>query len=249
MNYRIIIPARFASSRLPGKALLDCAGKPLIQRVYEQAINSSAEAVIIATDDKRIAAAAAIFGAQAVMTDSNHVSGSDRISEAVQQLQWPDDCLLVNLQGDEPLMPPVCLDQVAALLHQQQGAAIASLWWPVSSQEEFMNPNAVKLVADHAGRALYFSRSPIPGSQLSDNSGWQMACRHIGLYAYAAGTLKTLTSLPPGKLEQQEHLEQLRWLEAGYRVVVARATAEVPAGVDTPADLAEVERILQQSQG
>ena len=245
MNYRIVIPARYASTRLPGKALRDCGGKPLLQRVYEQAQLSSAEMVVIATDDVRIESVASSFGARVVMTNSEHRSGSDRIAEAVRLLDWPTDCLLVNLQGDEPLMPPECLDQVAALLHERwEDASVASLWWPIASQEEFANPNAVKLVTDNSGQALYFSRAAIPGNQENQANGWQMGCRHIGLYAYHAGTLQQLTSLPAGKLETQEHLEQLRWLEAGHRVVVARANQSVPAGVDTEADLLMVECII-----
>jgi len=245
MNYRIVIPARYASTRLPGKALRLCAGKPLLQRVYEQATKSSADDVVIATDDTRIEEAAGKFGARAVMTDTAHTSGSDRISEAVQTLDWPKDCLLVNLQGDEPLMPPECLDQVASLLNERENASVASLWWPVASKEEFLNPNAVKVVTDHTGLALYFSRASIPGSQQDKPGGWQSACRHIGLYAYRAGVLAKLTNLPPGKLEQIEHLEQLRWLEAGHQIVLARANHLVPAGVDTESDLAAAEALLE----
>jgi 3-deoxy-manno-octulosonate cytidylyltransferase (CMP-KDO synthetase) len=245
VKYRIVIPARYASTRLPGKALRQCAGKPLLQRVYEQACKSSAEQVVIATDDSRIEDAAHSFGATVVMTGTDHVSGSDRISEAVSQLGWPDDCLLVNLQGDEPLMPPECLDQVAALIDQNQEASVASLWWPIESQHEFKNPNAVKVVTDQSGLALYFSRASVPGSQMDHADSWQNACRHIGLYAYRAGTLKQLTQLPPGTLEQLEHLEQLRWLAAGHRIVMARADHEVPAGVDTESDLHAIENILE----
>ncbi len=246
MQYKIVIPARYASTRLPGKALRECAGKPLLQWVFEQAKKSAAEAVVIATDDRRIEEAAKSFGAQVVMTDHGHRSGSDRIAEAVEQLGWPDDSLLVNLQGDEPLMPPECLDQVAALLNERQDASVSSLWWPVSSQEEFSNPNAVKLVTDHSGQALYFSRAPIPGDHQNVSTGWKLARRHIGLYAYRAAVLQELTALPPGKLETQEHLEQLRWLEAGHQIVLARANQPVPAGVDTESDLLAVEYSLNE---
>lgn len=244
MTYRIVIPARYASTRLPGKALRNCAGKPLLQRVFEQAQKSSADAVIIATDDTRIEQAATGFGARVVMTSSDHGSGSERIAEVVEQLDWADDCLLVNLQGDEPLMPPDCLDQVAGLLQENPNAAVASLWWPVASEQEFSNPNAVKVVTDESGMALYFSRAAIPGHQLLHSSGWASARRHIGLYAYRAGSLRQLSSLPAGILELQEHLEQLRWLEAGHSIVVARAVQEVPCGVDTEEDLLAVNRIL-----
>lgn len=249
MNYKIVIPARYASTRLPGKALRDCAGTALLQRVYEQAKKSAAQAVVIATDDSRIEAAALAFGAQVIMTSSQHRSGSDRIAEAVQHLGWTGDCLLVNLQGDEPLMPPACLDQVAVLLHERPDAAVASLWWPVSSADEFTSRNAVKLVHDNTGQALYFSRAPIPGNQRDGSSGWENACRHIGLYAYRVETLQKLTALPAGKLELQEHLEQLRWLEAGFRVVVDRAIEAVPAGVDTEKDLLAVEAVLNKIEG
>jgi 3-deoxy-manno-octulosonate cytidylyltransferase (CMP-KDO synthetase) len=247
MNYKIVIPARYASTRLPGKLLRDCLGKPVLRRVYEQAVQASADEVVIATDDERIQAAAREFGANVIMTDISHRSGSDRIAEAISLLGWNDECLVVNLQGDEPLMPPACLDQVAELLHENPQAAVATLWWPVSSVEQYDNPNAVKLVTSNTGRALYFSRASIPGGRSSDPDAWKLARRHIGLYAYRAGKLRELCQLPPGILESEEHLEQLRWLETGHEVVASQACEPVPAGVDTEEDLLEIQRLLESA--
>jgi 3-deoxy-manno-octulosonate cytidylyltransferase (CMP-KDO synthetase) len=240
-----------ASQRLPGKPLLEIGGKTLIEHVYLRACSAAAQAVVIATDDTGIARAARGFGATAVMTSGEHTSGSDRIAECVDLLGWADETLVVNLQGDEPLMPPVCLDQAAALLAGDDRAEVASLYWPVAGAEEVMDPNVVKVVTAGDGAALYFSRSVIPhprgsadiAAALQAGLGWK---RHIGLYAYRASALRAFTATPPSPLERIEKLEQLRFLESGRRIVMARAAEFIPAGVDTPDDLERVTAMLGQ---
>jgi len=248
--YHIVIPARFASERLPGKVLLDLAGRPMLQHVWQRATESSAQSVVIATDDESIVEVAKGFGAKVLMTRSDHQSGSDRIAECASQLGWPDDHLVVNLQGDEPLMPAACLDQVAALLDQQEDCEVASLYWPITEAGEVQNPNAVKVVTDSYDRALYFSRSPIPYARsftdieaaLSSGIEWK---RHLGLYAYRLAALRRFTRTEPTPLETAERLEQLRIMEQGGRIVLARACEFIPAGIDTHGDLEHVRQILK----
>ncbi len=248
--YHIVIPARFASERLPGKVLLDLAGQSLLQRVWQRATRSSAQSVVIATDDERIVAAARSFGAQVVLTRSDHQSGSDRIAECAAQLGWPDDHLIVNLQGDEPLMPAACLDQVAALLDERTDCEVASLYWPITEAAEVENPNAVKVVTDSEDRALYFSRSPIPfarahadiNAALGAGIAWK---RHLGLYAYRLAALRRYTASPSTPLEMAEHLEQLRIMEQGGRIAMARACEFIPAGIDTQDDLERVRNLIE----
>ena len=244
-DYHIVIPARMASQRLPGKPLLDVDGAPLLQHVFEKARRSGAASIVIATDNRRILETAESFGARAVMTSTEHESGSDRIAECAALMGWADEELIVNLQGDEPLMPPACLNQVARLLIEDPDADVASLYCPVKSREEAGNPNAVKVVVDSRGRALYFSRSMIPyprsaGQAQEADADFSFWKRHIGLYAYRVGALKLFTSLRPTPLETLEKLEQLRFLEAGCRIRMAQASAPIPAGVDTPEDLERV---------
>ena len=246
-DYSIVIPARMASQRLPGKPLLEIAGRPLIEQVYRSACKAHAGDVVIATDDRKIFDAALEFGARVSMTSPDHRSGSDRIAECVDQLGWNDDHLIVNLQGDEPLMPPVCLDQVAALLAGDPGADVASLFWPLENGKEASNPNVVKVVVDQAGYALYFSRSAVPYVRISQSVGGALesgiACkRHIGLYAYRAGALRAFTAMDATPLEETERLEQLRFLETGRQIRMARACEFIPAGVDTPEDLGRVRK-------
>jgi 3-deoxy-manno-octulosonate cytidylyltransferase (CMP-KDO synthetase) len=251
-QYHIVIPARMASQRLPGKPLLDVQGKSLIERVHERACLARARSVIIATDDAEIERTARDFGATTILTSTEHTSGSDRIAECVDALGWSDDTLVVNLQGDEPLMPPACLDQAAELLAQETSAAAASLYWPIDSAAEIEDPNVVKVVTARDGSALYFSRSVIPyprGLEPFDGSvqsglSWK---RHIGLYAYRAGALRAFTSIPATPLEQIEKLEQLRFLESGHRIIMAQATEFIPAGVDTPEDLLRVREHFTRS--
>ena len=250
--YHIVIPARFASERLPGKVLLDLAGQPILQHVWQRACESAAESVVIATDDERIVSAAGTFGAQAVLTSGDHQSGSDRIAECAAILRWPDDHLVVNLQGDEPLMPPSCLDQVAALLDQRPDCEVASLYWPISEAVEVQNPNAVKVVTDFKDRALYFSRSPIPyarsyASIREAMAGGVVWKRHLGLYAYRLAALRRYTSHAPTPLEMSERLEQLRIMEQGGRIAMAAACEFIPAGIDTAEDLQHAHNLIESN--
>jgi 3-deoxy-manno-octulosonate cytidylyltransferase (CMP-KDO synthetase) len=249
VDYHIVIPARMASQRLPGKPLLDIAGQTLIERVYVRASRAAARSVVIATDDEQIARAVRGFGATAVMTSAAHASGSDRIAECIDLLGWGEDTLVVNLQGDEPLMPPACLDQAAALLAGDGAAAAASLYWPIDDAEELADPNVVKVATALDGAALYFSRSVIPhprgassmGEAILEGRYWK---RHIGLYAYRASALRKFTALAPTPLERVEKLEQLRFLESGQRIAMAQAAEFIPAGVDTPGDLQRVRELF-----
>jgi len=248
-NFNIVIPARLASARLPGKVLLDIAGKPLVQHVYERAVEAGAAEVIIATDDDGVAAAAAAFGAEVLLTDVNHASGTDRVAEVARLRGWSADTPVVNVQGDAPMIPPASIRQVAELLIANQAAAIATLCVPIESAAEYADPNVVKVVFDEGGRALYFSRAPIP-SNLREPDTLPTAWRHLGLYAYRVSALETLTATPPCELEQVEHLEQLRAMHLGMEIRIA--PADVPNGpdVDTEADLEAVRRLLgAQDQG
>jgi 3-deoxy-manno-octulosonate cytidylyltransferase (CMP-KDO synthetase) len=248
--FRVVIPARYASARLPGKALLGIRGKPMIQWVYERARASRAHEVLIATDDLLIVSAAHSFGAAAVMTAATHKSGTDRIAEVARSAGWRESDIVVNVQGDEPLIPPALIDQVAHLLESNLQAAIATLAAPVTSIEEFLDPNAVKVVADGAGRALLFSRAPIPWERDGAPAGLMSqkifagARRHIGIYGYRVGALAKLAALKPGTLEQREHLEQLRALENGLEIRVADAVEQPGPDVNTAADLERVSALL-----
>jgi 3-deoxy-manno-octulosonate cytidylyltransferase (CMP-KDO synthetase) len=254
MSYSVIIPARYGSSRLPGKPLLEIAGKPMVQHVWEKACSSGADSVVIATDDERILAAAESFGADACMTSANHPSGTDRLQEVAAHMAYPDDHIVVNVQGDEPLIPPAAIDQVASNLAGASVAGIATLCEPMTSREELRNPNIVKVVTSATGLALYFSRAPIPwpresyadaGFELPAGNTWQ---RHIGIYAYRTGFLHQYVGWPPAPLETTEQLEQLRALYNDVAIHVAPACEAVPAGVDTQEDLDAV-RQLMSGQG
>lgn len=248
MAFRVVIPARYASTRLPGKPLAKLAGKPMIQHVHARAVASGAEEVVIATDDFQVRQVCESFGARVCMTSTRHVTGTDRLAEAVAVLGWPDGTIVVNLQGDEPLMPPSAVRQVAELLEADSDAQLATLCTPIGTLEEYLNPNVVKVVASATGEALYFSRAPIPWSRDTVRDGsptdFSGARRHIGLYAYRVAALRQLAHTPPCAIEEIEKLEQLRALWHGLRIRVAQAH-EVPGrGVDTPEDLHEVERLL-----
>jgi len=252
-GYRIVIPARMAAQRLPGKPLLTINGRFLVEHVYRRAMKSSAQAIVIATDSAEIRDAAISFGAQAVMTSAQHESGSDRIAECLDILGWADETLVVNLQGDEPLMPEACLDQVAGILHTCPDVDVASLYWPIESASAVNDSNVVKVVTDQRGNALYFSRSVIPyprglsvSSAMADGAAWN---RHIGLYAYRAGALRAFTRLPVSPLERLEKLEQLRFLEAGKVIRLEPACSFIPPGVDTPADLDRVKNLISGAIG
>ena len=244
-DFVIVIPARFESTRLPGKVLADIHGRPMIEHVWHRATASSARDVVIATDSEQVLEAARQFGAQAVMTGAHHNSGSDRIAETAQILNWDPEQLIVNLQGDEPEMPPACLDQVAALLHDHPEAAAATLYWPCATPVEVRDPNVVKVVANEAGDALYFSRSVLPwprgfGSvDTAFEQGFRWL-RHLGVYAYRRHSLMAFTERGPGRLETQERLEQLRFLESGWRIQITQSCMSIPAGVDTAEDLERV---------
>lgn len=250
MSFIVVIPARYGSSRLPGKPLEDLAGKPMVQRVWEQACQSAAGRVIIATDDQRIVAAAQAFGAEVCLTASHHVSGTDRLQEVVQQLGLAPGAIVVNVQGDEPQIPPAVIDQVAANLAAHAEAAVATLCVPLDSLQELRNPNAVKVVKDQRGMALYFSRAPVPwprdamaaGADVLPPGHWW---RHLGIYAYRCEFLHRFVHWPPAELETLEQLEQLRALAQGERIHVAPACAPVPAGVDTSEDLLRVRAELE----
>jgi 3-deoxy-manno-octulosonate cytidylyltransferase (CMP-KDO synthetase) len=248
--FRVVIPARYASSRLPGKALLSIGGKPMIQWVYERAIASAATEVLIATDDLLIVSAAHSFGAETVMTDSAHTSGTDRIAEVARTRRWPKSDIVVNVQGDEPLIPPALIDQVAELLETNKHADIATLATPILTLEEFLDPNAVKVVADPDGRALYFSRAPIPWNRdtapagIASQRSFAGARRHVGIYGYRVGALVRLASLAPSPLEQREKLEQLRALEQGMHIRVADTSERPGPDVNTAADFERIGALL-----
>jgi 3-deoxy-manno-octulosonate cytidylyltransferase (CMP-KDO synthetase) len=237
LEFSVAIPARFASTRLPGKPLQLIGGKPMICHVAERALAAGAAEVVIATDDERIAEAVKGAAVRICMTKSEHHTGTDRLSECARQLNWPDDRIVVNLQGDEPFAPAIGIRQVAELLAGST-SAMATLGVGLASHAEFMNPNVVKLVHDGQGRALYFSRAPIPWPRDAPHSLPAEAMRHIGIYAYRSGFLQQLSRLPVGKLERCESLEQLRVLENGFSIAVAPALAEFRPGVDTWEDLA-----------
>lgn len=250
MGFRVLIPARYASTRLPGKPLLDIAGKPMLQRVYEQALASGAQSVTIATDDPRIEQAATGFGAAVCITAAHHNSGSERLAEAVQLLGYDDDEIVVNLQGDEPLMPPALLSQVADNLAANPEAAVATLCTRIHTAGELFDPHAVKVVMDQRGFALYFSRAVVPW----DRDAFAVTTeelppaaehyRHLGLYAYRCGFLKRYVQLASCPLERMEALEQLRVLWHGERIHVAEAAVPPAAGVDTPEDLERVRLLI-----
>lgn len=250
MSFIVIIPARYASTRLPGKPLLDIQGLPMIQRVWQQACRSDASRVVIATDDTRIQQVAEGFGAEVCITRSDHPSGTDRLQEVATQLNLDADQILVNVQGDEPLIPPVVINQVASNLAGQVGAGVSTLCEPIDNVDDFQNPNVVKVVADKNSMAMYFSRAPIPWprehflsgkvSMSSDSS----ARRHIGIYAYRVAALNDFVSWPLAPLESEECLEQLRFLHNSVGIYVADAKVAVPSGIDTKDDLDKLINVI-----
>jgi len=258
MKFTVIIPARYASTRLPAKPLMDIAGKPMIQHVYERAVQSAASRVVIATDHADIEAAAKKFGAEVVMTAERHESGTDRLHEVVERLGYAQDDVVVNVQGDEPLIPPAVIDQVAALIAAHDSASVATLCERIVDASLLVDPNVVKVVFDHFARALYFSRAPIPWSRDTfhwNREGWgQQAAlpataqyyRHIGIYAYRVALLQQFVTWPVSALERTEKLEQLRVMENGAEIRIAQACAAIPGGVDTAADLERVRHWISQ---
>lgn len=249
-DFVVAIPARFAASRLPGKPLRLLAGEPLVLHVARRALAAGAREVWVAADDARIAEALAGSGVRVAMTSTAHASGTDRLAECARIAGWSDDTIVVNLQGDEPFAPAEGIRGVAALLHGS-GAEMATLAAPIDAVETLFDPNAVKVVRAANGDAMYFSRAPMPWPRdafardratLPTGGHW---LRHIGIYAYRAGFLRRFAAMPPGRLEQIESLEQLRVLEAGFRIAVAPTPAEFPPGVDTPEDLDRAEARLR----
>ena len=239
----VIIPARYASTRLPGKSLADIAGKPMIQHVYERAREAGAQSVTIATDDARIRMACERFGAKVVMTSEAHRSGTERLAEAIQKLALGSDEIVVNVQGDEPLMPPAVIRRTAETLAAHADAVVATVCCPIHDDVEFRNPNVVKVVSDVRGYALYFSRAPIPYPRDAGRS--PAAHRHIGLYAYRAGYAAQYVQLAPSPHERAEQLEQLRVLWHGGRIAVWVTDEAPPAGVDSPEDLERVRNLFK----
>jgi 3-deoxy-manno-octulosonate cytidylyltransferase (CMP-KDO synthetase) len=246
----VIIPARYASTRLPGKPLADIVGKPLVQRVYERAQEAGASSVVIATDDDRIRRAAEAFGATVCMTRPDHPSGTDRLAEVIEKLSIGEREIVVNLQGDEPLMPPALIGQVGRALESHPDAVMATACHAIENQAEFTNPNVVKVTFDERGYALYFSRAPIPWPREKMAGKIESkveAYRHIGLYAYRAGFVRRYAGWPACPLEKTEQLEQLRVLWHGERIAVAIADAAPGPGVDTPEDLEKVRKLFSRS--
>ena len=243
----IIIPARYASTRLPGKPLADIAGQPLIQRVYARAQEAlaAAQSIVIATDDERIRIAARTFGARVCMTRPDHASGTDRLAEVIEQLAIGEAETVVNLQGDEPLMPAALIRQVAATLESHPEAVVATACHALHDPAEFSNPNVVKVAFDRHGHALYFSRAPIPWPR-EGGEATTRAYRHIGLYAYRAGFVRRFASWPACELERLEQLEQLRVLWNGERIAVCVADELPGPGVDTPEDLERVRNYFRE---
>lgn len=246
--FHVIIPARFASTRLPGKPLLPIGGQPLIQHVWRRAQSSGAHRVVIATDDERIVTAARGFGAECLMTAAAHESGTDRIAEVVRGLKLAPEEIVVNLQGDEPLMPPDVIRKVAEALAASPRADIATALAPVTSVTEFLDPNCVKAVRAHDGRALYFSRAPIPWPRDSIREDrptqYLGSWRHIGIYGYRVRGLLQFAAWQPSALEVAEKLEQLRALELGMHIQTVTLHESPPGGVDTPQDLQRVRAAL-----
>lgn len=247
--FKVVIPARYGASRLPGKPLLDIGGQPLIARVLERARASAAAQIVVATDDQRIADVCVALGADVAMTGHGHHSGSDRVAEVIAQRGWETDTIVVNLQGDEPCMPPALIDQVAADLAARQGVGMATLAYPIADAPSLFDPHVVKVVIDGAGFALYFSRAPVPwhrdgfrGKRARLPHGVTFL-RHIGLYAYRADFLARYVAWPAAPLELAESLEQLRVLWHGERIHVSIAGEEPGPGVDTADD---VKRVLQR---
>jgi 3-deoxy-manno-octulosonate cytidylyltransferase (CMP-KDO synthetase) len=250
MKFKVVIPARFASSRLPGKPLVDIDGKPMVAHVVERALASGAEEVVVATDHAEVMQAMTAFGYHAVMTRSDHASGTDRIAEVVARMGWPEHAIVVNVQGDEPLIPPRLIAEVATNLQQHAEASMSTACHAIHDKAAMFNPNVVKVVIDGDGHALYFSRAPIPYARdaFAGNEDIPVAMpvyRHVGIYAYRAGFLETYARLEPALIEKFEALEQLRVLWHGYKISVAVTEHAPAAGVDTKADLEHVRALVK----
>jgi len=247
-NFRVVIPARYESSRLPGKVLCDLAGKPMVQWVWERALDSAATDIVIATDNEQVAEVATTFGADVCMTSAGCQSGTDRVAEVCRARNWGNELPVVNVQGDAPLLPPASIRKVAALLIDHADASMATLCVAIASEADYRDPNVVKVVFDDSGRANYFSRSPIPAQAHGGSAllAWQHAWRHLGLYAYRPAALQLLSAAVPCELEILERLEQLRALWLGMEIRIAVDEAAYGPDVDTPGDLERVAALLEQ---
>ena len=244
MDFSVIIPARYASSRLPAKLLKDINGKTLIEHTYSNAVKSDASRVIIATDDVRIKTIAEDFGAEVCMTNDSHISGTSRLSEVVSVLNFQDDDVVVNLQGDEPMMSPSAINQVASNL-SSSGMSVATLCEKIDTEEAYFDENCVKVVYNSRGKAMYFSRSPIPAFRDSAKINLDLCFRHIGLYAYRVNFLKDYTNMTISSLEMAEKLEQLTFLTHGFDIHVETSCTSTGYGVDTESDLIKVKKELK----
>jgi 3-deoxy-manno-octulosonate cytidylyltransferase (CMP-KDO synthetase) len=240
LRFQVIIPARYASTRFPGKPLAEIGGKPMVVHVCERAARSGAAAVHVATDDQRIAAAVRAHGHQAIMTRADHASGTDRLAEAARKLRLKDSSIVVNVQGDEPLIAPRLIAQVARILERKPRASVSTACHAIHDEDSLDNPNVVKVVLDAEGYALYFSRAQIPHPREPGATCY----RHAGIYGYRVSFLKKYSRLKASPLEKAEALEQLRVLWHGHRIAVAVSETEIPPGVDTPQDLEAVRRII-----
>ena len=241
-----IIPARYRSTRFPGKPLANILGRPMIRHVYERAsLSATLDALYVATDDSRIMEAVESFGGKCLATAGDHPTGTDRLAEAARLLDLPNDAVVVNIQGDEPLVDPRMIDILAESLARDSGCPMATLAFPGAGVEDYLSPNTVKVVMDHEGRALYFSRSPVPHHRDGGSTPppW---FKHLGFYAYRNAFLQSFSSLPPGRLEELEKLEQLRALEHGHSIRVGISPVDT-CGVDTPEDLERVVRLLRNT--
>ena len=246
-EFLVVIPARLGSTRLPRKPLADIGGKPMVIRVAERAQQSLAQSVVVATDSPEIQAACDEHRIECLLTSADHPTGTDRIAEVAQLLKLPPDTLVVNVQGDEPLIPPELINQVAQTLADHSACAVSTIAVPIEDDAEISNPNVVKVVLNRSGEAMYFSRAAIPFVRDPDTIGKITHLRHLGIYAYRADFLQAYTRLDPAPPEQAEALEQLRALWNGYRIAVHTASEAPPAGVDTQEDLERVRKVLANS--
>lgn len=246
MDFKVVIPARYASTRFPGKLLASLAGRPVIRHVCEKALESGASQVWVATDDERIAEVCSDLPVRVAMTMMSHMSGTDRIAEVAAREGWPSNTLLVNVQGDEPMISPAAINEVAKVLVAEPERTVATLASRIHTVEDFLSRQVVKVVMDRAGYALYFSRAPIPASRADDMPTTFECFRHIGVYAYRVGTLEKFASEPACELEKIEKLEQLRVLWLGIKIRVSALPDIHTVGIDTPADLAEVEQFMRK---
>ena len=242
MSVHIVIPARYASSRLPGKPLADIAGLPMVVRVAQQAAKAAVDSVVVAVDDDRVADVVVAAGIAVQMTRADHISGSDRVMEVAELRGWSDDDVVINVQGDEPLVPPAVINQLNDRMREHADVPMATLSEALHSESEFLDLNVVKVVCNDQGLAMLFSRAPIPYPR--DSQGRRVpesAAKHVGIYAFRVRALRRFIALGASTLEQVEMLEQMRWLQAGYPLLVIQAMERVPGGVDTPDDLARVQ--------